>query len=472
MENSHLAIILSTLTKKEIRELRKWLHSPVHNQREDVIALFEYLFTGRHLRESKFLQKERVFAKIFPGEPFDDGKIRQTMHFLLKCVEEFLIYHELREDEVRSRMGLASVYRKRKLEKAFQKTMRSVEQIQEKSIYRDENFMRNEYLLQIEHYRFFEERKRNIKMNLQEVSDALDLTYFADKLRQSCLMLSHQAVFKAEYKIGLLDEVLCYVETNEDFLSVPAIAVYYFIYRSFTDRENPTHFYSLKKQINQNGHLFTPSELRDIYLMAINYCAARFNAGGEQFIREAFDLYRQGFEQRVLIENKTVSRFTFRNVVATGLKLGEFSWVQSFIFNNQDYLHAQFREDTVNYCLAKLHYEQKDYRRAMQLLAQFDSDDILMTLNAKTTLLQMYYEEAEFDALESLLDSMRTYLQRKKMMGYHKDNFANLIQYTRKLLRVNPFDKKERQKLQDEIAVAKPMTTKDRSWLLAKLATL
>lgn len=471
MENSYLVVILKTLTKKEVRELRKWLHSPFHNQREDVIGLFEYLFTGAHLENDKFLQKERVFSKIFPNESYDDGKLRQTIHFLLKTVEEFLIYQELREDEVRSRMSLASVYRKRKLEKAFHKTMRGVEQIQEQNPYRDEQFLRNEYLLQRERYSFFAEWKRNVKMNLQEVSDALDMTYCADKLRQSCLMLAHQRVYKTEYDIGLIEQVLNHVE-SKGFLNFPTIAVYYHGYKLFTNAHDEENFFHLKAATQKHGAHFTSSELRDIFLMAINYCVAKINAGVEKFIREAFDLYKQGFEEEVLIENKTISRWTFNNVVAMGLKLGEFNWVRAFIYDYQNYLHPQFREDIVNYCMAKLHYEKKEYQEAMPLLARMDSDDVLITILAKTTLLQIYYEETEFDALESLLDSLRTYLTRKKMLSYHKENFSNFIKYTRKLVRINPFEKSERQKLFQEITQANPMTTNDRNWLLAKLQDL
>ncbi|MCB0580797.1 MAG: hypothetical protein KDD10_15985, partial [Phaeodactylibacter sp.] len=84
MESSHLVVILQTFSAKEVRSLRKWLNSPVHNQREDVVQLFEYLMAGAHLTEEKFLRKERVFSRVFPDEPFDDAKLRQTMHFLLK----------------------------------------------------------------------------------------------------------------------------------------------------------------------------------------------------------------------------------------------------------------------------------------------------------------------------------------------------------------------------------------------------
>ena len=469
MQNSHLITILRTFSKKDFRDLRKWLSSPMHNQREDVIGMFEYLTANGRIDNEKQLRKEKVFQKIFPKEPYDDSKIRQTMHFLFKSVEEFLIYQELREDQVRSKMALASVYRKRKLDKAFQKTIKGVKELQEKVVFRNEHFLRNEYLLQQEQYTYLENQKRNISMNLQEVSDSLDTTYFADKLRQSCLMLAHQKVYKAEYQIGLLKEVLEYVE-KRSFLEIPAISIYYYGYRALTSEDNEHFFKSLREAIDQHGHLFPKSEIRDIYLMAINYCIGRANSGGETYIREAFELFRLGFDNKALIENGLVSRFSFRNAVGAGLKLKEYDWVDRFIHEFKQYLEKKYQESFFLHSLARLQFERKDYDQAMKLLVQTDFDDILVNLNAKTMLFKMYYELDEHDALESLLESMRTYILRKNLMGYHKTNYQNIIKCTKRLVRVTPYNTQQKEKLRDEIQAMKPLTEKE--WLLEQLETV
>ena len=122
MHNSHLIIVLRTFSKKELRELQKWLESPIHNQRDDVLSLLHYLTSSDTLDREKQLRKEKIYEKIFPKEVFDDAKLRQTMHFLLRCVEEFLIYNELQQDVVHTQLTLAGIYRKRKLDKTFKKS--------------------------------------------------------------------------------------------------------------------------------------------------------------------------------------------------------------------------------------------------------------------------------------------------------------------------------------------------------------
>ncbi|MEM1320230.1 MAG: hypothetical protein AAGG75_08235 [Bacteroidota bacterium] len=470
MIKSNLVRILRTCSRKELRDLRKWLLSPAHNQREDVLRLFDYLLEDDHLYKDDFLSKQNLFRWVHPKIAFDDAKLRQTVFFFMKSLEEFFIYQEITQDEIRAKTLLARVYRKKKLDKTFQKNMRVVEQIQEKQQYRNGQYWQNEYFRQQELYAYLSDFKRT-KLNLQEISDTLDVTYLADKLRQSCLILAHQTVYKTDYEIGMLDEVLTYVE-DKSFLDIPAIAIYYYGYKATIDKEEPRYFQNLKKQIFAHDYLFPLPEIRDIYLMAINYCIGRMNAGHETFIREAFELYRKGFEQKILIENNKVSPWTFLNVIFIGLKLKEFEWVESYIHDNQKYLEDKHRETFVHYSLAQLHYDRGEFDKARRYLIQFDTDEIIVNLRAKNLLLKLYYEEEEFDALESLLESMRSYLLRKKVMGYHKSNFKNIIRLTRKLIKINPYNQNHRKKIKQEVEVANPLTTEDRKWLLRQIEQL
>ncbi|MCP3929166.1 MAG: hypothetical protein GY705_08710, partial [Bacteroidetes bacterium] len=287
MKKSRLIRILRTFSKKEIRDLRKWVLSPIHNQRDDVRNLLEFLIENDHLFVDDCLEKEVVFFKIFHNETYDDGRMRQVMHFLIKTVEDFLTYQELHEDGVRAKIALARVYRKRKLDKSFHRSVKITKTLKETQKCRDEHFLYNEYLLQKEEYTYLEGQKRIIPMNLQEMSDTLDISYLASKLRQSCLMLAHQRVYKTEYAIGLIHEVLEYVEKN-NFLKIPAIAVYYYVYLALTNPIEEHHFKNLKETIFEYGHLFSHSEARDIYLMAINYCIGRMNAGENSYVLESF----------------------------------------------------------------------------------------------------------------------------------------------------------------------------------------
>lgn len=470
MEKSQLISILRTFDKKEVKECRKWVASPAHNLRQDVVDLFEYLVGANNLHSDNGLEKEKVFKVVYPAKTYSDAEMRQVMHFLLKSVEESLVYSELLKDRERAQIALVKAYRQRQLPKLFHKSLDLSLKMQEEQPCRNHHYFETEYLLQFEHYTYLSSLGRAVPLNLQEVSDANDIAYLSNKFRLGCIMLSHQAVFKTEYDLKLLENLLKHVDENPKYFNYPAISIYYYSYKAITEKQGTEFFKRLKEQVIQFGHFFPRDEIRVIYLLAINYCIGQINAGQNSFFRESFELYVEGMKENIFLENGVLSRFTFGNAIRIALNLQEFDWVENFIKNATPSLDEKHRENYERFYTARLHFERKNYDAAMQLFARSEYDDILMNLHAKTMLIKMYYELDEFIALDSLIESMRTFLQRKKVMGYHRSIYKNLINLTKKLLRIIPGNKEQIKKLHQEIATTEPLM--ERKWLLQQLEKL
>ena len=141
--------------------------------------------------------------------------------------------------------------------------------------------------------------------------------------------------------------------------------------------------------------------------------------------------------------------------------------MENFIHDYQSFLEEKFRKDIVQFCLARLHYERKEYDAALQICSQADYKDILMNLYSRSLMMKIYYQQQEFDALESYLESFRNYVVRKKVLAYHKTNYKNIIRITKKLLKTNPYSPKEKDKLRKAIESTNPLT--ERTWLLEQL---
>ena len=117
MKKTRLVEVLRSFDKKELRELKKWLNSPIHNQREDVRQLFAYLIDGKRLHKDHLIEKEKIFSVLFPEETFDDAKMRQVAYFFMKALESYLIYASAVKDEVETKIRLARIYRERQLKR-------------------------------------------------------------------------------------------------------------------------------------------------------------------------------------------------------------------------------------------------------------------------------------------------------------------------------------------------------------------
>lgn len=461
MQNALLTALLGTLEKKEQRDFRKFLASPFFNLRQDVALLFELLI--KCLNEGHALpDKQPIFHLLYGADqPFDDHRVRMAMSMLLKLVEQFLVVNELLADEVKAKAKLAEVYRKRNLPKHFERAVREATELNEKNPYRNDGFFSDSFALQLEQFRFASVGNRSAAHNLQAITDDLDIAYFARKLRQACLMLSHQAVYKTAYRFGMLDPLLHQV-AHEPVLQVPAVMVYYYCYLALTRPDQPEHFHQLKKLLVEECAKFPPQEIADLYLLAINFCIKRYNEGDRQHLADEFDLYKQGFKHAYLLQNGVLSRFTFRNAITLGLVMGDFDWVERFIHEFKGKLEPRHRESMLSFNLARLAYARQHYAQALQLLQKSEYDDLLLNLAAKTVMLKVYFETHEHDALESHLSAMQRFIHRKKIMGYHRENYLNTIHFTRKLMEA--VDKTAMEALGEEIAATKSVA--EREWLL------
>jgi len=471
MIKSRLIEVLRTLSRKERRDLSKWVISPAYNQRKDVVLLLEYLIEKENLQSDDKLLKEEVFEKVYPDEPYDDAKMRQVMHFLFKVVEAYLIHITAVENKIMEQLLLAKFYRRRGLSKSFEKSIKRIEDLQKGKFTRDDQFLYEEFLVQLEKYKFFNKASRRIaKFNLQEISDVFDQYYIANKLKQASWMLSHQAVFHTEYDNVFLEHIISHLENTPDLLDNPAIGIYFFTFKMQANEEEETHFIHLKESLRKNTGQLPLNEMQNLYLFAINYCAKKINNGKSQFISEAWELQKRGLEEGILIQDGYLNRFIYRNFITTGIRLGYYDKVNEYIFKYGELLREEYKDNFIKFSLAKLFYEKGSYEKAMELVSQYEFKDILVNLSAKTMLLKMYYEQSEFRVLESLLESMRAYLQRKKVLGYHKANYKNIIRYTKKLLKVNPYSKAQVNKLRQEMEAVNPLTEK--KWLLRQLEEL
>jgi tetratricopeptide (TPR) repeat protein len=213
---------------------------------------------------------------------------------------------------------------------------------------------------------------------------------------------------------------------------------------------------------------FQHSEIRTLYLAALNYCVSKINQGRQDFARRAFALYRKGLETHILLEKDTVSRYTFGNAVGAALRNQEYAWAEKFIGDFQHHLDEKERNSIVNFNLSRVYFERGDYDKAQSLLTQFEYDDMLFNIIAKTMLLKIYHEQEELDAFESLLESMRTYLQRKEALDpARKAAYKNMISLMKKLLHLNIFSKVQREKFHELVTKTNPLA--EREWLLKQI---
>ena len=180
MQKSVLVELIRSLTKKEVRELHKWLQSPAHNQRQDVVKLFDFL-SKNLVQGDETAEKERAWAAIFKGETYDDAFMRQVMYFLLKAMEEYLVFTDYTNDRVQFQIALTRIYRMRKLEKAYKQAHRTGTESLQNQPLRNRYYLLQRFFLDQEEYEYKMSITQNASVNLQEMSDAMEKWFIVEK---------------------------------------------------------------------------------------------------------------------------------------------------------------------------------------------------------------------------------------------------------------------------------------------------
>ncbi len=465
MHQSRLVEVFRILDKKDLRNLEKYVKSPFFNTRKDVIDLFSYLRKLHPFKKNKGLHREEIYQALFPGTTYDEKLLGYAFSFLFKNIKGYFAYQEMNGNPVNEQIQLSIALRKRGVKRIFESELNIAEKLLEQRQLRNPEFYYYQYLIAQERYNIHMGNTRDIEGSLQQISEGFAHFFISNHLRISSAVLTYKDIQMSGTQTLLLEDIVKHVEEN-DYSHVPAISIYYYTFKTIKEKDSAPYFYKLRELIKIHFDCFSNQEIRDIYVFTINYCIKQTNNGQNEFLEILFDIYKDGLRNDVFLIYGEMSRFTYKNIVTTGLRVKEFNWVENFLFEYKDTIEAKYRENTFNYNLAILYYRKPDFEKAMQLLQQAEFHDPLLNLNARRMLLTIYYSEKEFDALQSHLDSFKNYIYRHKELGYHRNHNLNLIRFTRKLLQL----KSERaaiNKLREDINNTKEVSEK--SWLLEQV---
>ena len=147
MQRSLIFRLFQSLNPKELRDLKRFVRSPFHNKREDVIALFDFLAKQWPYKPPDKLKKELVFKQLFPRKAFDKKYFYHLCSFLKKIVEDYLIYQGIQSKKVKREIVLLQMYRQKGLARHFEETTQNAIRHLEKDALRNADYHYHSYQL-------------------------------------------------------------------------------------------------------------------------------------------------------------------------------------------------------------------------------------------------------------------------------------------------------------------------------------
>lgn len=469
MEKTKVFRLLQTFSKEEWKRFDKFLRSPYHNESAKLYELFQLLRST--LSKEISPQREVIWADLMPG-PFNLNNWKQLLHKFLGLQEQFIILESTPPLAWPRPLTYLQSLRARKLDKLYQQQLTRIQKAENASPLRDVEYHFHQYELRSEANQFYaSDRTKANNLDLVGKSFMLDLWYLAQRLSNLAEVLNLQRILGPETAPTPDPEttrfLLAQAESPE-VANIPMIHLVAQAIHTLLEPDADTYYFALKDGLAESADQFSRVKARGLYTFAQNYCIRKINQGIPGFLQELFDLNLALLDKELLLEDGFLSPWHYKNIVITGLRLGEYEWVETFIESAKSSLPPALRKNAYTYNLAKLSYYRKDFKRVLRLLQAVEYEDLFYLLDAKAMLLKVYYERDEIEALEALLHSFQVYLNRNRSLSEsHRQNYLNLIRFVRALNKLDPGDTAQRAQWLKTVRATQQVA--DRAWLLAQV---
>lgn len=469
MQSSRLYLALSSLNHSDLRSFTDFVQSPFFNKKERLVQF--YLLLKKELKKEKptRLEKTKLYKQVFQTNTFCNKTFNSLQTQLYQLLEKFLAYQQMQKDGAAEELYLLERIIDLKIHKSYQhsfaKAEKKISSIKKLSLplLAQKNKLADLYNNQINIKR---ERLKNNP--LEEAALSYDEYLLSKKLDYLCNMLNNEKFMAISHSKTFLLEIQQHLEKQQELS--PILKTYYYLFMAQShEKTKHQYFQQLKDAIILHKNDISQQNMRDIMQMAINFCSAQIRKDSNiTYVKEAMDLYQIGVTSTILLNNNTISPWTYKNMVKLGINLQQYDWLETFIRDYYDKLPKSQQQDAYHFSLADLHYAKNDFSTAQEHLHIVEFKDPYYYLDAKVLLIKIYHEEDSFDALDALLFSFKTYLKRNKLLSIQaKKPYENFIRFVHQITK---YGKRKKEILQENLTNTPTITEK--RWLTKQIETL
>jgi len=483
MKNTNVIQVLKTLSKKEIKEFGKYLKS-IYREDGGIYLLYEYLKKCHPNFVDKNIERVFIEKKIFPNSVNSQRTLFDATSLLLKALKEFLVKKRLEKNSIARDFLFLEELKERRLDNLFFQEIEKTE-----SRWNEEKNAGIEYLhdvfklnmMRLLHPSWNVIDKKNV--DSVDLIELLDTYYIASKLywtlcNHTTNSFANNTTNEKQY---FVDDVIKFASLSE-FQQKPQIRILSQLTNAFL-YDKLGNYQTIKKDFLGHLNIYNEYEKNDF----LNFFIILNNKiGTADAFRELFELYDFYVQEKLILEDGTISFGSFLNIVNLGcrasrLNITNLEWVENFIATYKDALKAgSQKEATISYGEVIIAMNKKDYAKALENLREVNLKNAFYGVQIRCYLLQCYYELGGYEnSFEDLIKSFKKFLKDNQTPSSDfKIKFGKFIFYITKInniknaitLRATKNKDLNLKKLLEELKKEKSVAYK--SWLSQKIKEL
>lgn len=471
MTNTKLYKTLFVLSEEEWAQLQKWITRRNKEAHPDIVKLFDLLMKNWAAICGERKEKEWVYAKLYPGSPYNDGKMRKQTHFLSQEIDLFICEQMQENSPVPFQLKLDYFSRRAnaaRMEELVGEYAKFVENLPQKDIF---YFEQKAKLARYKAHLSAQQNAISSHSYFEEELFFVQLVSVARQLQLHLYMFSQKTVQKGKENPASLTMLLKMVESDNSLMEQPLVRLYFYAVQMYaTEERRDEFFHKLKQEFQLTATHMNYEEQASLAIAMRNYASIRAREGKAAYDQLRFELFLDHTQMGLIYSVGYIPPNTFKAIVNLGLKIGKNKEVMELVDNYQEKLHESYKDIILSYVQASKAFYEGNYGETLKLInSSYDHPfDLHWDMDNKVLAIKALYHQQEWGTLTSHLKNLTALIKRHTEI--EEKTSSNLLLFIRVLTKwlANPQDPKVAVKLRKDV-MAKP-NCKEAEWLLSILA--
>ncbi len=478
--------LFQAIKTSERKTVLKFLESPYHNTRKDVVALYRVFLTIKSWKTP--IPKVKIVNLVFPDHrssnhklhTADDSRLRNTMNALSQLIEQFFALEKWQGDkDAKERYLLDSLIERREYkstENQFNKTNKNLE----KQPLRNSEYFYNKFRLEeIGYYLDIFTRNRKLSTSSTPTQSAFLNYAYSVLMLYYTAELNQATVVNKKIDNPIQRQLLSLVENNKESFS-PLIHLYYYTIQTFQDGDNEQYFERSRQLLAQLHTQLSPHDQRNFYGFLINYSNRKIRKGKSNYRQIRAALFLQGLDKKVWNAGVYLATPHYFLHIKNLLEMNKVEAAIAFMHQYQkdiNPLHldvVNHGKNILNLCNAYIEFYRNDFDKSFEYLSLFTAnEDPFYLLYVKSLLIKLFYENRIIPTLSNNLKSLQVYLNRNETLSIpvreaYKEFRALLLQLRSMLEKQFHGHLKEQNVLSLITRIEQAEYLIERDWLISK----
>ena len=416
-----------------IKDFERWLKSPWVNTNQKLVDLFKAIVRYAPEFNHKNLNKTYLSKKIFKTDKL--GQLNNHITLLKKQFEDYLAFHEFRNDEFARKKMLARHYLKRgELEKGAKIIEQEIENLESKTAIKATDYleiaMLSNTLLEEPSGKFLKDPNCTLYNKFEE---NLDIFYAFETASRLADRKQRKRAFKNE--TGSNNQKRDFIAQLKVADRVPAVKMYL---KAVVGK--PQEFLEFKHELIDLAKSLPKRDHRYLLKYLINDVFQLRFSGQTGLEPTIFELYRYGFENDLMLIDGKITCSAYCNAIGFSNLSGHFDHSTHWIEKYTTCLAKDIQKDAKLLMESHRLYCQGNFDKCIEQLKDKQFTTILLKRQQRLILVRAYFEryvqDKEFKStLSSYIKAFEVWLKREAVLSENrKIPYKRFLSYTQQII--------------------------------------